>query len=128
MEKLWDASAQSYLDGADIDPAAAFRFAEGWTERVASGEAPSADLDLVAAIDRFREGLSATLQAEFPGTAVRTAFAALGSDGAVLARSGAEAALMAVNYGSVAKLEALDLAVEAFGPGAVRELTLPPGG
>src|SRR5207253_1409873 len=57
-----------------------------------------------------------------------TAFAALGSDGAVLARSGAEAALMAVNYGSVAKLEALDLAVEAFGPGAVRELTLPPGG
>ncbi|TMA73326.1 MAG: hypothetical protein E6J67_16595 [Deltaproteobacteria bacterium] len=127
-QKLWDASAQSYLDGADIDPAAAFRFVEGWTERVASGEAPSADLDLVAAIDRFREGLSATLQAEFPGTAVRTAFAALGSDGAVLARSGAEAALMAVNYGSVAKLEALDLAVEAFGPGAVRELTLPPGG
>jgi hypothetical protein len=127
-QKLWDASAQSYLDGADIDPAAAFRFVEGWTERVASGEAPSADLDLVAAIDRFREGLSATLQAEFPGTAVRTAFAALGSDGAVLARSGAEAALMAVNYGSVAKLEALDLAVEAFGPGAVRDLTLPPGG
>src|SRR5437868_3591394 len=88
-QKLWDASAQSYLDGADVDPAAAFRFVEGWTERVASGEAPSADLDLVAAIDRFREGLSATLQAEFPGTAVRTAFAALGSDGAVLARSGA---------------------------------------
>jgi len=127
-EKLWDASSQSYLDGADVDPAAAFRFVEGWTERVASGEAPSADLDLVAAIDRFREGLSATLQAEFPGTAVRTAFAALGSDGAVLARSGAESALMAVNYGSVAKLEALDLAVEAFGPGAVRDLTLPPGG
>jgi transglycosylase-like protein len=127
-QKLWDASAQSYLDGADLDPAAAFRFVEGWTERVASGEAPSADLDLVAAIDRFREGLSATLQAEFPGTAVRTAFAALGSDGAVLARSGAEAALMSVNYGSVAKLEALDLAVEAFGPGAVRDLTLPPGG
>ena len=127
-QKLWDASVQSYLDGADIDPAAAFRFVEGWTERVASGDAPSADLDLVAAIDRFREGLSATLRAEFPGTAVRTAFAALGSDGAVLARSGAEAALMAVNYGSVAKLEALDLAVEAFGPGAVRDLALPPGG
>jgi hypothetical protein len=35
---------------------------------------------------------------------------------------------MAVNYGSVAKLEALDLAVEAFGPEAVRELALPPGG
>ena len=127
-QKLWDGSVQSYLDGADVDPAAAFRFVEGWTERVASGDAPSADLDLVAAIDRFREGLSATLQAEFPGTAVRTAFAALGSDGAVLARSGAEAALMAVNYGSVAKLEALDLAVEAFGPGAVRDLALPPGG
>jgi hypothetical protein len=46
----------------------------------------------------------------------------------VLARSGAESALMAVNYGSVAKLEALDLAVEAFGPEAVRELTLPAGG
>jgi hypothetical protein len=125
---LWDPSAQSYLDSADVDPEAAFRFVEGWTERVASGEAPSADLDFVAAIDRFREGLSSTLQAEFPGTAVRAAFAALGSDGAVLARSGAEAALMAVNYGSVAKLEALDLAVEAFGPEAVRELTLPPGG
>ena len=82
----------------------------------------------MAAIDRFRDGLNATLQAEFPGTAVRTAFAAIGSDGAVLARSGAEAALMAVNYGSVAKLEALDLAVEAFGPEAVRALTLPPGG
>jgi len=35
---------------------------------------------------------------------------------------------MAVNYGSVAKLEALDLAVEAFGPAAVRDLMLPPGG
>src|SRR5207249_8289196 len=59
------------------------------------------------------------------GTAVRTAFAALGAEGAVLARSGAESALMAVNYGSVAKLEALDLAVEAFGPRAVQDLTLP---
>jgi len=62
---------------------------EGWTERVASGDAPTADLDLVAAIDRFREGLEATLQADFPGTAVRTAFRALGGGGAVLARSGA---------------------------------------
>ena len=58
---------------------------------------------------------------------MRAAFAALGAGGAVLARSGAEAALMAVNYGSIAKLEALDLAVEAFGPVAVRELLLPPG-
>src|SRR5437763_2738348 len=33
---------------------------------------------------------------------------------------------MPVNYGSVAKLEALDLAVEAFGPHAVQELSLPP--
>src|SRR5205807_1140109 len=63
-----------------------------------------------------------------PGTAVRAAVAALGSDGSVLARSGAESALMAVNYGSVAKLEALDLAVEAFGPAQVRDLMLPPGG
>jgi hypothetical protein len=59
---------------------------------------------------------------------VRTAFAAISADGSVLARSGAEAALMAVNYGSVAKLEALDLAVDAFGPEAVRALALPPGG
>jgi hypothetical protein len=35
---------------------------------------------------------------------------------------------MPVNYGSIAKLEALDLAVEAFGPSAVRDLTLPPSG
>jgi hypothetical protein len=35
---------------------------------------------------------------------------------------------MGVNYGSIAKLEALDLAVEAFGPQAVRDLILPPGG
>jgi hypothetical protein len=127
-QNLWDASVRSYLDDFDVDPAAAFRFVEGWTERVASGEAATADLDLVAAIDRFREGLSETLQAQFPGTAVRAAFAALGSDGSVLARSGAESALMAVNYGSVAKLEALDLAVEAFGPAQVRDLMLPPGG
>ena len=33
---------------------------------------------------------------------------------------------MPVNYGSIAKLEALDFAVEAFGPRAVRELALPP--
>jgi hypothetical protein len=125
-QKLWDPSIPSYLDDA-LDAQGVFRFVEGWTERVASGDLPTADLDLVAAIDRFRDGLSAALQADFPGTAVRTAFAALGADGAVLARSGAEAALMAVNYGSVAKLEALDLAVEAFGPEAVRELTLPPG-
>jgi transglycosylase-like protein len=127
-EKLWDPSVQSYLDAAGIDSESAFRFVEGWTERVASGDAPTADLDLVAAIDRFRDGLEIILQADFPGTAVRTAFAALGGGGAVLARSGAEAALMAVNYGSVAKLEALDLAVEAFGPGAVRNFTLAPGG
>jgi hypothetical protein len=126
-QKLWDPSLPSYLDDA-LDAEGVFRFVEGWTERVASGDLPTADLDLVAAIDRFRDGLNATLQAEFPGTAVRTAFAALGADGAVLARSGAEAALMAVNYGSIAKLEALDLAVEAFGPEAVRELTLQPGG
>jgi hypothetical protein len=125
-QKLWDPSVPSYLDDA-LDAEGVFRFVEGWTERVASGDLPTADLDLVAAIDRFRDGLAATLQAEFPGTAVRTAFAALGAGGTVLARSGAEAALMAVNYGSVAKLEALDLAVEAFGPGAVRELSLPPG-
>ncbi|HYS08178.1 MAG TPA: transglycosylase domain-containing protein [Myxococcales bacterium] len=126
-EKLWDTSVQSYLDGAGIDPEGAFRFVEGWTERVASGELPTADLDLVAAIDQFRDGLQAVLQSGFPGTDVRAAFAALGRGGAVLARSGAESALMAVNYGSVAKLEALDLAVEAFGPEAVRELMLPPG-
>src|SRR3989442_751971 len=127
-QDLWDASVRSYLDDFDVDSSAAFRFVEGWTEPVASGEAATADLDLVAAIDRFRDGLSETLQAQFPGTAVRAAFAALGSDGSVLARSGAESALMAVNYGSVAKLEALDLAVEAFGPAAVRDLMLPPGG
>jgi hypothetical protein len=127
-EKLWDPAVQSYLDAGEIDSEGAFRFVEGWTELVASGDLPTADLDLVSAIDRFRDGLEATLRADFPGTAVRTAFAALGGSGAVLARSGAEAALMAVNYGSVAKLEALDLAVEAFGPGAVRELSLPPGG
>ena len=121
----WDESARSYLDDG-IDSFSAFRFVEGWTERLASGAA--ADLDLVFAIDRFRDGLSDTLQSEFPGTGVRAAFAALGPEGAVLARSGAEAALMPVNYGSVAKLEALDLAVEAFGPRAVRELALPPGG
>jgi hypothetical protein len=127
-EKLWDPSVPSYLDAAGIDPEGAFRFVEGWTERVASGDVPTADLDLVAAIDRFRDGLQTALQADFPATGVRTAFAALGGAGAVLARSGAEAALMAVNYGSVAKLEALDLAVEAFGPDAVRQLALPPGG
>ena len=113
--------SRTFLD--DIDPGAAFHFVEGWTERVASG---AADIDLVSAIDRFRDGLEGAMLAEFPGTEVRTAFAAIGSEGAVLARSGAEAALMPVNYGSVAKLEALDFAVEAFGPHQVRELLLPP--
>jgi len=120
----WDASKPSYLDSG-VDASAAFGFVEGWTERVASDAA--ADLDLVSAIDRFRDGLEAALAAEFPGTGVRTAFAAMGESGVVLARSGAESALMPVNYGSIAKLEALDLAVEAFGPAAVRELLLPPG-
>ena len=123
-QKLWE--GESYLDEG-LDSTAAFRFVEGWTERVASA-AESADLDLVGAIDRFREGLSGALESEFRGTAVRTAFAALGAEGTVLARSGAESVLMPVNYGSVAKLEALDLAVEAFGPRAVQELTLPPAG
>lgn len=117
---LWNAG--TFLDTA-VDSAAAFRFVEGWTERVASG---AADIDLVSAVDRFREGLAEALQAGFPGTSVRAAFAVVGGEGAVLARSGAEAPLMQVNYGSVAKLEALDFAVEAFGPEAVRELLLPP--
>ena len=118
----WDASAPSVA--SLLDPQGAFDFVEGWTERVASGE--SADLDLVAAIDAFRDGLAKALQAKFPQAAVMTAFAALGAEGRVLARSGVEAGLMPVNYGSIAKLEALDLAVEAFGPSAVRDLTLPP--
>jgi len=122
---LWDDKARSYLD-ADLDSSSTFGFVEGWTERVASGASASADLDLVAAIDRFRDGLSEALWRDFPGTGVRAAFAALGPDGAVLARSGAESALMPVNYGSIAKLEALDLAVEAFGPRTVRERLLPP--
>src|SRR5207253_4672300 len=96
---------------------------EGWTERVASG---AADIDLVSAIDHFRDALGGTLESQFPGTAARTAFAVLGGEGAVLARSGAESALMPVNCGSVAKLEALDFAVEAFGPHAVRDLPLAP--
>ncbi len=121
----WDRTVPSYLDDG-IDASAAFGFVEGWTEKVASDA--SADLDLVSAVDRFRDGLEAALAAEFPGASVRTAFAALGANGAVLARSGAESALMQVNYGSIAKVEALDLAVEAFGPAAVRELMLPPGG
>jgi len=121
-QHLW--SGESYFD-VGIDPSAAFNFVDGWTERVASGA--ESDLDLVSAIDRFRDGLSTAL-AEFPGTTVRAAFAAVGTEGAVLARSGAESALMPLNYGSVAKLEALDLAVEAFGPQAVRELLLPPQG
>ncbi|MFN2546184.1 MAG: transglycosylase domain-containing protein [Myxococcales bacterium] len=117
----WDPHGRSFLD--DIDAGSAFRFVEGWTERVASG---GADIDLVSAIDRFREGLSGAIDSGFPGTSVRTSFAVIGSEGAILARSGAESALMPVNYGSVAKLEALDLAVEAFGPHAVMELPLPP--
>ncbi|HEY6911548.1 MAG TPA: transglycosylase domain-containing protein [Myxococcales bacterium] len=125
LQGAWDRTVPSYLDEG-IDASAAFGFVEGWTERVASDA--SADLDLVSAIDRFRDGLTLSLASDFPGTSVRTAFAALGANGAVLARSGAESALMEVNYGSIAKVEALDLAVEAFGPAAVRELLLPPGG
>ena len=121
-QHLWD--GESYLDNG-IDPAAAFNFVDGWTERLASGA--DSDLDLVAAVDRFRDGLTVALQ-EFPGATVRAALAVVGSEGNVLARSGAESALMSLNYGSVAKLEALDLAVEAFGPQAVRELSLPPQG
>ena len=123
---LWDASASSYLDDGGQAVAPDFRFVEGWTEEVASGGLRSADLDLVSAVDQFRDGLGSALR-EFPGTQVRAAFAALGPSGAVLARSGAEAALMQVNYGSVSKLELLNYAVEAFGPEAVRELPLPPG-
>ena len=127
QQGFWDANVRSYLDEG-LDSSSAFGFVDGWIERVASGASDSADLDLVAAIDRFRDGLSEALWREFPGTGVRAAFAALGPGGAVLARSGAESALMAVNYGSVAKLEALDLAVEALGPRTVRERMLPPGG
>jgi len=124
---LWDPSVRSYLDEG-LDSSSAFDFVDGWTERVASSTSGSADLDLVAAIDRFRDGLSEALWREFPGTGVRAAFAALGPLGAVLARSGAESALMPVNYGSIAKIEALDLAAQAFGPRGVRERLLPPGG
>jgi hypothetical protein len=125
-QKLWDQSVRSYLD--DGPPAAPdFRFVEGWTEEVASGGLRSADQDLVAAVDKFRDGLGDAIRDEFPGTSVRAAFAAIGPGGAVLARSGAEAALMDVNYGSISKLELLNYAVEAFGPESVRELPLPPG-
>jgi hypothetical protein len=122
---IWDANTRSYLDDGPVT-APDFRFVEGWTEEVASGGLRSADIDLIAAVDKFREGLGDALN-EFPGTSVRAAFAALGPGGAVLARSGAEAALMEVNYGSVAKLELLNFAAEAFGPESVRELPLSPG-
>ncbi|HEY2027979.1 MAG TPA: transglycosylase domain-containing protein [Myxococcales bacterium] len=122
---LWDATARSYLDDAPMT-APDFRFVEGWTEEVASGGLRSADADLISAVDNFREGLADALR-EFPGVSVRAGFAALGPNGTVLARSGAEAALMQVNYGSVAKLELLNFEAEAFGPESVRELPLAPG-
>jgi len=56
-EKLWDPTIQSYLDAGEIDSEGAFRFVEGWTERLSFCDAPTPDLHLVAAIDRFREGL-----------------------------------------------------------------------
>lgn len=121
---LWEARQRSWLD--EEGAIAAFDFVEGWTQRVASGAA--ADGDLVSAIDAFRRGLEGALRTEFPGTSVRAAFAAIGPSGTVLARSGGEAALMTVNYGSVAKLELLDLAVEALGPEQVRALPLAPAG
>src|SRR5437870_13628080 len=87
QQGFWDANVRSYLDEG-LDSSSAFGFVDGWIERVASGGRDSADLDLVAAIDRFRDGLSEALWREVPGPGGRAAFAAPGPGGAVRARSG----------------------------------------
>src|SRR5207245_8888923 len=99
QQGFWDANVRSYLDEG-LDSSSAFGFVDGWIERVASGASDSADLDLVAAIDRFRDGLSEVLWREFPGTCRRAACAALGPGGAVLARPGAAAGRSAGKRGS----------------------------
>lgn len=119
----WDGTRPTYLDD-DLEPSAVFSFSSGWTESLASGGA--ADLDLVSAVEPLRRGLAEELQ-HFPDASVRLAFSVIGPEGAVLARSGTEAAMMTLNYGSVAKVEPLALAVEALGPAAVRAFTLSPG-
>jgi hypothetical protein len=118
----WDASAPSYLD-EDLASGELFALAPGWTESLASGG--RADLDLVSAVEGLRAGLGEEL-ARFPDARVRLAFSVVGPEGEVLARSGSESAMMGVNYGSIAKLEPLALAVEALGHEAVRAFTLTP--
>lgn len=116
-------------DAEDPAPEASFDFVGGWRDMIASaasnqGRAP--DVDLALAADSFRDGLRAEIEEKFPTTAVQAAFAIVGAGGTIVMRSGSESATMRVNYGSIAKLEPLVFAVEAFGPDAVRAFELPP--
>ena len=124
----WDARRPSYLDQLGPEHASTtFSFVAGWQEALASRAGASSDFDLTRSMKAFRKGLGREIRSSFPGARLRAAFAVVGPRGKVLARSGAEAAAMLINYGSVAKVEPLHAAVEALGPAAVQGLRLPPG-
>ncbi len=123
----WDSSIPSFLDdAAGSDTRQLFTLTPDWQARLATADAGSTDADLVAAIDSFRSALGHELRLNHPGTRARMAFAVVGSEGSVLARSGSESMAMRINYGSVAKLEPLAAVVDAVGPGRVLEVALEP--
>jgi len=121
----WDTSTPSWLD--DLDPqelTRTFALLKSAPESLASGL--SADLDVVASVAAFEqtmEGLEAPFAA--PG-AVHNVITVIGPDGLVLGRSGPEVITMHVPIGSLAKLELLDVAVQAYGGPAIPDFSLSP--
>ncbi len=123
---FWDDTTPSWLDEpGTIDPATIFSFVDSWEELLASG--PGAlDLDLARTFDVARATLATDILPSYPGLLVRAALTIIGPEGVVLARSGSEASLMRMNYGSIAKLAPLALAMDALGPDAVLSFKLAP--
>ena len=126
-EGYWDARVPSWIEGVNAsDVKRLFSFVDGWEELVATDSATDADLDLARVVDRFRTGLADEVLLRFPGVALRAGIVVVGTDGVVYARSGAETSVMLLNYGSIAKLEPLTVAVEFLGVESVRALAVPP--
>lgn len=107
-------------------PASAFSFVSNWRALLASDAVDADDLDFVNAISDLRTRIAADLASRFPTVRLRTAVGVVGGGGEVLARSGGEAATLALNYGSIAKIEALDYAIDVLGLDTLRALPLVP--
>jgi hypothetical protein len=122
----WSTESASWLDAlSDADYQSMYRFHAGWREAVSGGPPERFDFDLADAIGAFRAEMVERLGDRVTADALDTAMVVMTGPADVAARSGPEAWGMRINYGSIAKLEPLAMAVEVLGAHSVWATVLP---